>query len=253
MSKTVLTGVVLFVIGIVVGRASVLITQPATSTSAATPTPSTPAPSSFAQPGAPFHGRIAEVLQVPQYTYLRFESGEWAAVDSAPQLKVGDAVTLDLQNEMTDFSSPSLNRTFAKLWFASIQGAAPVARTPSPAEPAPSLPPSGAVQGALDAVANSEAVAMRVGDVFAARDALSGHRVKITAKVDRVNVVQGVNYVHLKDGSGSAADKTDDLLAVSESAVTAGDSVTLEGVIALDQNVGMGTNPVVLTRARLSK
>jgi hypothetical protein len=260
MSKTVLIGVVLFVLGVVLGRASVLMTQPAASTPAPTasvtpPAPQAAAPSSFARAGEPFHGRIAEVIQVPQYTYLRLESGEWAAIDSAPQLQVGESVTLELQNEMTDFASPSLGRTFARLWFASLQGATPVVRAPQPAAmPAPSeLPTSGAVQGALDAIANADAVAMRVGDVFTARDALNGHRVKITAKVDRVNVVQGVNYVHLKDGTGNAADKTDDLLAISESPVSAGDSVTLEGVIALDQNVGMGTNPVVLTRAKRSK
>ncbi len=198
--------------------------------------------------GSTLQGRVAEVIQVPQYTYLRLETGEWAAIDSAPQLTVGQSVSLVLQNEMTDFSSPSLGRTFARLWFASLEGAAPTARRPPAAAATPE------VQAALDAVASSEVLSFRVVDVFAERAALVGKRVKVQGTVDRVNFVQGIHYIHLKDGSGLPADKNNDLLCMSDVAVTAGQSVTMVGVVVVNKDVGMGPVPVVLDQARpLSK
>lgn len=256
MSKTVLVGVVLFVLGVIAGRASVL------SAAAPTATPSTPPPAaaaSTAQPGGKLSGRVAEVLHVPQYTYVRLETGEWAAIDSAPQVSQGSEVTLLLQNEMQDFVSNSTGRTFARLWFATLEGAPPVVKVAAPPNAAGGdfLPtsPSGAsvaVQKALAAVESGNSVTMRVADIYAERAALNGKRVKVTGKVDRVNVVQGVHYVHLKDGSGAAADKTDDLLCITDADVAAGTSLSMEGVIAVDKNVGMGINPVVLDGARVA-
>lgn len=254
MSKTVLVGVVLFVIGVVVGRASVLTNTDSKPSSAAVTSAPPPSPSvSTAQPGGTLRGRVAEVLQVPQYTYLRLESGEWAAIDSAPQLSQGSDVTLLLQNEMQDFVSSSTGRTFPHLWFATLEGAPAVVKTGGPAMGAGSPAIDDAVTKALAAVESGNAVTMRVGDVYAERAVLNGKRVKIAGTVDRVNVVQGVHYVHLKDGSGAAADKTDDLLCITDADVAAGATVAMEGVVTLDKNVGMGINPVVLDSARLAR
>lgn len=254
MQKSVLVGVILFVVGVVVGRASVLMTSSGSSTPAPTPEVArapiaapTPMPSMPPPGGRELHGRVAEVIQVPQYTYLRLETGEWAAVDSAPSLQVGAEVGLQLQNEMENFTSPSTGRTFERLWFATLEGAAPVAKQPVPAaQPTPAAEPS----LALNLPAGKGALVLRVVDVFTERELLGGRAVRVSAKVDRVNVVQGLNYVHLKDGTGSAGEKNDDLLAISTEAVTAGQSVVMEGTIALDKNVGMGVNPVVLDSAR---
>jgi hypothetical protein len=247
MSRTVLVGVVLFVLGVIAGRLSVLgnVGAPAAVVPAAAPQRA----ASTAIPGGTLRGRVAEVIQVPQYTYVRLESGEWAAIDSAPQLGQGSEVTLLLQNEMQDFVSTSTGRTFARVWFATLEGAPPVVKVAAP--PAPAGDDS--VQRALAAVESGTAVPMRVVDVFAERAALSGKRVKVSGKVDRVNVVQGVHYVHVKDGTGAAADKTDDLLCITELDLAAGAEVSLEGVVTLDKNVGMGVNPVVLDGARVAK
>ena len=74
--------------------------------------------------------------------------------------------------------------------------------------------------------------------------------VKVKGTVDRVNFVQGIHYVHLKDGTGAAGDKTDDLLCLSSSDVAKGAAVTMEGLIALDRDVGMGAVSVVLDQAQ---
>lgn len=249
MSKTVAVGVLLFVAGIVVGRLSVLMNQPQVATLTPVAPAPTRAPPSLGADGTEgklgvLTGTIAEVIQVSQYTYLRLESGEWAAVPSAPALAVGQPVFVSLQNEMTDFTSPSLGRTFAKIWFGALDGAAPVARAPA----APAAAPE--VKAALQAVGSSAALTLRVVDVFSERRGLAGQRVKVTGTVDRVNFVQGIHYVHLKDGTGAAADKTDDLLCLSSAEVAKGASVTMEGLIVLDKDVGMGPVSVVLDEAQ---
>lgn len=275
MQKSALVGIVLFVVGVVVGRTTALM-----GSSSSTPPPpaevSRPlvpqAPSGPMAPvgtgstpanGGSLTGKVAEVLQVSQYTYLRFESGEWAAIEAQPSLAAGAEVTLDLQNQMENFTSPSLGRTFEKIWFATMRGAGPSNRPlppamPSamptaPSEPQAAAPANPAVKGALDAVKGAGGLTMRVVDVYTERQLLNGRAVKVAGKVDRVNAVQGVNYVHLKDGSGVAADKTDDLLCISSEPVTAGQQVVMEGVVAVDKNVGMGINPVVIDQAHVAK
>lgn len=83
-------------------------------------------------------GKVLEVLEVPQYTYLRLDTpgGEvWAAVTKAP-VKVGDSVAIASPMMMENFPSKALNRTFAKLIMGSLvmtggAGKAP----PGPAAP----------------------------------------------------------------------------------------------------------------------
>lgn len=256
MSKPIALGVILFALGIVVGRASVLATQSNT-TPAPTPTampvvappPSMPMGEAPAR-GGTLTGKVAEVLQVSQYTYLRLESGEWAAVPSAPAMTVGQEVTVGLQNEMQNFTSSSLNRTFARIWFGTLDGA-PVAAAPSaPSAPVAAAPSAPEVKAALQAVGASGALKLRVVDVYNERAMLGGRTVKVAGTVDRVNFVQNLYYVHLKDGTGEAGDKSDDLLCISTVEVKKGDAVTMEGTVALQKDVGMGPIPVALDQAK---
>lgn len=224
MQKLVITGVLTFIIGVLVGRMTI-------TSSPEAPTPRAEVPSLEKKPAGVLSGRVAEVLQVPQYTYLRFDSGEWAAVSSMPGLQVGQDVRVVVQTEMTDFPSATLGRTFARIAFGSIDGAM---------EAPKALPKDKGVENALAAV-KAESVVLRVRDVFEERAQLKGQRVKVKGTVDRVNEVQGKHYVHLKDGSGD-----EDLLCISDLTIEKGAQVTLEGTVALDKNVGMGVNPVVL-------
>jgi hypothetical protein len=62
-------------------------------------------------------GKVLEVLEVPQYTYMRLSTpgGEvWAAVGKT-KVKVGDEVAIAQPMVMENFPSKALNRTFDKL------------------------------------------------------------------------------------------------------------------------------------------
>ena len=64
----------------------------------------------------------------------------------------------------------------------------------------------------------------------------------------------GKNWLHLRDGSGAEADKTNDLLVTTKCAVRLGDVVTASGVVRLDKDFGAGYSyKVTLEDATLQK
>jgi len=70
-----------------------------------------------------FSGVVAESFNAAGYTYLRLKSKGseevWAAVIETP-IAIGATVTLSESLSMTDFHSKTLNRTFSKIVFATL-------------------------------------------------------------------------------------------------------------------------------------
>jgi hypothetical protein len=128
---------------------------------------------------------------------------------------------------------------------------------PAPAGAAPAaggfLPGgSGATAGAVAAIQKADGpLGLRVSDVYGERGALAGKTVRVKGKVTKVTSVQGLNYLHLKDGSGTAAAANDDLTVVTKGEVKADAVVTLEGTVAVDKDYGAGPRPVVLDDAKV--
>lgn len=260
--------VTVFATGFLAGRLSV---DGAASTPAAPPAmaarPSAPSMPPSAPPppaGDLLQGTVAEVIQVPNYTYLRLNgpAGEtWAAVGTDPTLAVGQAVSIGSATQMSNFTSKTLNRTFETIWFGSLSSAGGgAAAAPAPAMGGgaalpPGHPPMNAggspAAGALEAVKRAEgALSLRVADVFTERQLLVGRAVRVKGTVTRVTSLNGKTYAHLSDGSGSKATKDDDLTVILSAEVKQNDQVTAEGTVALDKDLGIGAvYPVVLDAA----
>jgi hypothetical protein len=106
-----------------------------------------PAPAAPSAPGGALHGVVRETMNSGGYTYVRVESGAtstWVAVP-VTSVAVGDVVDVPPGNEMPNFRSRTLNRTFETITFASELrrgGAAPAALPPGhPSLGTPALPP----------------------------------------------------------------------------------------------------------------
>jgi hypothetical protein len=207
-------------------------------------------------------GVIEEVIQVPNYTYLRLKTAagdEWAAVNSTTEAVKGQPAVVAQASLMTGFASSTLKRTFDRIWFGQLQGAS--AGGPPPAMggmPPPAMggmmksAGAGATAGAIAALEKAQGpLGLRVSDVYAERAALNGRTVRVKGKVSKLTAVQGLNYLHLKDGSGTAAAADDDLVVVTKATVKAEDVVTLEGTVAVDKDYGAGARPVVLDDAKV--
>ncbi|HTT71091.1 MAG TPA: nucleotide-binding protein [Anaeromyxobacteraceae bacterium] len=240
-----------------------------------TATAPVPAAAPAAAPGAPaaqvMRGKILEKIDVSQYSYLKLAtaSGDaWAAVEKNDH-KVGEEVAVSNPFPMQNFESKELNRKFDLVYFGSLGGGAP-APAQAPAMPAPGgeAPPSPAAMAAQhQAAANGPAdvkvdkVAKAAGpdartveEIWAQRLKLKGKSVSVRGQVVKFTAVMGRNFIHLRDGSGSADKKDNDVTVTTKDPAAVGDVVTAQGQIITDKDFGAGyTYPVLVEDAKLSK
>ncbi|RLJ67650.1 nucleotide-binding protein [Sulfurisoma sediminicola] len=186
-------------------------------------------------------GEVLEAKDVESYTYLRLKTkdGEtWAAVSRAP-VKIGARVTLENVTVMKDFESRSLKQTFPTILFGSLAGAAagqPGAATARVADTADiKVPKAGGPN------------ARTVEEIVTKRAELKDKPVLVRGRIVKYNAaIMGKNWIHLRDGSGSAANDTNDLTVTTASQAKVGDVVTVKGIVRADKDFGSGYSYKVL-------
>lgn len=192
---------------------------------------------STAQVPAPtvFTGEVLEVQQVESHTYLRLKTrdGEtWAAVSRAPVTK-GAAVTIENAMVVNNFESRVLKKTFKIIVFGNLAGTNPHGGMAKPADV--SVAPDAKVARA------SGPNAKTVAEIITQAASLKDKNVQVRGKVVKYNAgIMGKNWIHLRDGSGSAAANTHDVLLTSMNVVKVGDVVTAKGIVRTDKNFGSG-------------
>ena len=200
---------------------------------------------SLSLPAAVVKGEVLEVKDVESYTYLRLKTkdGEiWAAVGKAP-VKKGAEVTIENAMVMSNFESKSLKRTFQTIVFGNLAGAAASAPGVSGMDMATAHSGTAKVVDAGDIrVEKAMGVNARtVADVVTKSAELKDKPVVVHAKVVKFNSgIMGKNWLHVRDGTGSAADNTNDLLVTTTAPAKVGDVVTVKGVVHTDRDFGSG-------------
>ena len=203
-------------------------------------------------------GPVLETMDASNYTYVKVKTptGEVWAASTKFKVAVGDRVTFALETPMENFHSPNLNRDFPLIYFASrvAPEGEPVTAPLAPLMAASHSSSGGAGEPAVEPVA-LPAEATAIADVWSRRKALAGKTVTVRGKVVKFNPgILGRNWVHLQDGSGKAADKTNDLTVTTDATVKVGDVVTFTGIVAIDQDFGAGyAYPVLLEKATLTE
>ena len=209
-----------------------------------------------------FTGTVAETMNAGGYTYVRLQSAGkadvWAA---APEFaaKVGDRLSVPLEMPMVNFESKSLERRFALVYFVStvsrdgevVGGTASESAAPSmmaghggpggaPTTVEPVAPPEGGVS---------------IADLWKQRKTLAGREVMVRGQVVKANnQILGKNWIHLQDGSGVAADRTNDITITTDDYVTVGEDVTIKGVLAIGRDIGGGyAYDAIVENARVVK
>jgi hypothetical protein len=235
--------------------------------------PAPPQPQAGAVPGAPqgtgatVKGTVLERLDAAPYSYLRIKSdaGEvWAAVPKT-EIDKGADVVVSGAMPMNDFESKTLKRKFEVVYFGTIGGAEPPGGPVPAAEPGTPGPASMAAQHAAAAAGPSDvgnvkvakatgADARTVAEVFAQRAALKEKPVTIRAKVVKYNEgIMGRNWIHIRDGSGTAG-KDNDLTVTTDEKASVGDVVIVKGTVRTEKDFGAGYSyPVIIEDAKLSK
>jgi DNA/RNA endonuclease YhcR with UshA esterase domain len=195
----------------------------------------TPAP--VAPSAAVVTGEVLEVKDVDSYTYLRLKTkdGEtWAAIEKTP-VKKGAKVTIENVMVMKNFESKALKKTFPTILFGNLAGAGKVLVSPH----------SGIAKtmdtGPINIPKASGANARTVAEIVTKAAELKGKPVTVRGKIVKYNPeVMGKNWIHLRDGSGVAADNSNDILVTTTTQAKLGDVVTVTGVVHTDKDFGAG-------------
>ena len=97
--------------------------------------------------------------------------------------------------------------------------------------------------------------ARTVAEIVAKGAELKNKTVLVRGKVVKFTPeVMGKNWVHIRDGSGSAADNTNDVLVTTKDQTRVGDIVLVKGVVHTDVNLGSGyAYKVLVEEATLQK
>jgi len=236
------------------------------------PSSSAPASAPAAAPQISVTGSVLETMDAGGYTYMRLSAGGgevWAAVNQA-KVKKGQTVTVVDAMAMDGFESPTLHRKFDRILFGSLaEPGAPGKNAPAASGPAPGGP-SGASDPRLREMMSAQHAAAAQGpasaadvkvpraeggktvaEIFAQRKALADKVVTVRGKVVKfLPSIMGRNWVHIRDGSGSADKKDNDLTVTTDGMAAVGDVIVVKGTARIDQDFGAGyAYPVLIEKA----
>jgi hypothetical protein len=199
-------------------------------------------------PEGMIRGTVLETMDAAGYTYVLLDTTEgqrWVAAQQTP-VAVGDIVQTNRGMAMQNFTSRSLSRSFEVIYFSGALQNLSAATLPS------NHPTTAAAPVAAETmVANPAVAAVEDGKdiawVYANKDSLAGQQVSLRGNVVKYNAnILGTNWLHIRDGSGSAGDGSNDLIVTSAAEAAVGDTVVVTGNIILDKDFGAGYRYSVL-------
>jgi hypothetical protein len=212
-------------------------------------------------------GKVQETMDGGGYTYVLLKNGAekvWVAI---PLMKVTVGQELDLipGYELKNFNSKGLNRKFDKIIFsagvdgkkvrlspsaikmahAGVPMPQPGAKAPAPAAPAPG-PPKAArtrtIPVSIALVAKAKGPnAYTIAQLYAKKGKLEKKPIVVRGRV--IKVTTGIlkkNWIHIEDGSGSAAKKNNDLILTTHDLPKEGALVTVRGTLYNNIDFGSG-------------
>lgn len=219
-------------------------------------------------------GTVAETMNSGGYTYLLVQTpaGEkkWAAVTQAA-VKKGQKVTVTNAMDMANFESPTLKRKFDHIAFGTLGGEAAAdphagmdmgamkghgAPAAAPANPSPMSHGGRAeVKGPIKVAKAAGPDARTVGELYAQKAALKGKEVVVAGQVVKYTPdILDRNWAHIRDGSGSSKDGSDDVTVILKDPSAVGQVITVRGKVVLNKDLGgMYKFPVALEDAVLVK
>jgi hypothetical protein len=206
--------------------------------------------------GQTVRGEVLEMKAVDPYIYLRLKTKEgelWAAVNKAPVQK-GAEVTIENAMMMYNFESKSLKKTFDRIIFGTLAGTGPASASGDLGQIHRGVIQTPGVADAMVPKAQGPD-ARTVAEIIGKRAELKDKPVLLRGKVVKVSsAVMGKNWLHLRDGSGTAKDNTNDIIVTTMEQTAVGSVVVARGVVRTDVDLGSGyAYKVLIEDATLQK
>lgn len=208
------------------------------------------------EPAAILKGKVLERIDADRYSYLRLssEAGEiWAAVPQTG-VQVGEEVAIVDPMPMDGFESKTLNRKFDRIMFGVLRPAGNEDVKQMLMQAHSTVSESESV-GPIEVEKASGPYGYTIEEIFSRKLDLKDRKAAVRGRVTRVNPnILGKTWIHLQDGTGDPAAKTNDLAVTSLDTPSVGDTVLVEGVVHTDKNFGMGyVFSVILEDATVKK
>lgn len=241
--------------------------QAAPATEAAPAAPAGDHPAAAAPAGAMWTGTVAETMDASKYTYILLDRGTDKIWVAGPQteVKVGEKVSMAPGMAMQNFESKALNRTFDTVYFVGAIMKGDAAATGG-GMPAGGVDMGGSMGGAMGGDASSHMATDRetitgiekaaggqtVAECFVDAANLKGKDVKVRGKVVKFTPnIMGKNWLHIQDGTGTEG--MHDLTVTTAATAKVGDTVLVEGLLAVDKDFGAGYRyPVIIEDAKVT-
>lgn len=194
---------------------------------------------------------VKEVQQASGYTYLLVtDSGKdlWLAV-SKTEAAAGDKLYYYGAMEMKNFESKELNRVFDEILF--VDQISPTPLDPETMKAEYVAQKKAGMQKMLDSIRISPAPnGQTIQELYENTADYNQKKVIVRGQVIKVNKeIMDRNWVHLMDGT--KGDRSD-LTFTTKEVVQVGDTITFEGVLAIDREFGEGyVYPVIVEDAVL--
>lgn len=196
---------------------------------------------------------VKEILDAGGYTYLLVDEADkeyWMAI-AQTDTKIGDKIYYEAGMEMKDFESKELNRVFDKILFVDYASRQPI-NNKSKKEKAIAHTKA-RMQKMLDSIKISPVKGgISIEDLYANAKDYQDKKVIVSGQVVKVNMdIMDRNWVHLMDGT-KGPDRSD-LTFTTKEVVKVGDTVTFEGILAIDKEFGAGYVYPLIVEGAVSK
>lgn len=229
--------------------------------------------------GVALQGTVVETMNSNGYTYLLLDAAQgkiWVAIPET-QVKVGQSVTAAPGMTMHNFTSKTLDRTFASIVFSpgldkNAAAAGPPAPEAKPAKEGSGFDAAlraeskgagntvpgvggdanhmGMSTGSAGAIVPSAEINVNkatgpnsysVGECFEQGKELNAKTVRVRGKVMKISrMIMGKNWLHIQDGTGNPLKNQHDLVVTTAEDIAEGAVVTLEGTLAAERDFGAG-------------
>ena len=195
---------------------------------------------------------VKEVQQTSGYTYLLVQESDkeyWMAVGKT-ETEIGEKLYYTDAMEMKNFESKDLNKVFDRIFFVDRVSKSPIDAETKRAEMIAKKQEG--ISKLLDSIKISPAIdGQSIGELYKNAKDYDKQKVKVKGQVTKVNLnIMDRNWVHLMDGT--KGEDRSDLTFTTMDVVKVGDTVTFEGILALDREFGAGyVYPLVVEDAVL--
>ena len=190
---------------------------------------------------------VVEHMDGGGYTFLKAnENGEeiWVAIRSMP-VEVGDVFYFTSAMEMNNFESKSLNKTFESILFVDNVSKTPPSAAMGNNSGMPGMASSGSAMGKPKVEANPDINITPLADGYSIeainkeKSSLAGKTVKVKGVVTKYNgSIMNRNWIHIQDGTSFG--ESIDITVTTDQSTKVGDTVIIEGTVAVDKDFGAG-------------